>query len=643
MCGIAGVLHFDPAARPDPVVLDRMTDCLEHRGPDGRGVHIEGPVGLGHRRLSIIDLAGGAQPMQSEDGQVTVAFNGEIYNFQQIRAELESSGHRFRTSSDTEVLLALYQARGLAALGRLRGMFAFGLWDAPKRTLHLVRDRVGIKPLYYARTANRLVFGSELKAVVAAGGIRTDLDVQALDDFLAHAFIRAPRTIFQTIRKLEAGHVLTVRLRPHSPRPDIQRRRYWRLPPHPRPGLPRSGADTPTPREAGQELLARLEESVRLRLIADVPLGAFLSGGLDSSAVVWLMSRVSSRPVRTFTIGFDEQAFDERRVARSVAARLGTRHEEALVTPDAVAALPHVLSAFDEPFGDPSAIPTWYVSRMAREHVTVVLSGDGGDELFAGYRRYPILGREMARLGAWPAPLRRALSAAVRPALRPEHRWRGWLERLPAGPEARYAGYRAIFSPAMRRRLLSPALRPALDPAATGRLFEKVHPDTLRADPLAPLLASDFTLYLPDDVLTKVDRMSMAHGLEARVPLLDHEVVEYVTGLPMEYKLRAGTSKWLLRELIAPDMPPEVLSHHKQGFSVPLDAWLRGDLASLLADVVGGPIRTSGLFQTRYVEGLVGAHTRGAPGLGWGLWQVLIFGLWLDSTARDLGRMASTP
>lgn len=631
MCGIAGILHFEPRARVDPAILDRMTDCLAHRGPDGRGTLCEGPVGLGHRRLSIIDLAGGAQPMRSADGQVTLVFNGEIYNFHSLRAELETAGHRFRTDSDTEVLLELYRARGIDAVDRLRGMFAFAIWDAPRRTLHLARDRVGIKPLFYARSAHRLVFGSELKAVLAAGGGRTDLDLQALDDYLAHAFIRAPRTIYQGINKLLPGHRMSVRLKLGGAPPDVSIRPFWRVPAYTAPGR-----DVPTPSEAKQELLTRLEESVRLRLIADVPLGAFLSGGLDSSTVVWLMSRVASKRVRTFTVGFHEHDFDERAMARTVARHLGTDHQEELISPDAVTALPHVLSATDEPFGDPSAIPTWYVCRMARRHVTVCLSGDGGDELFAGYLRHPIIAREAERLEWIPTPLRQAASTLARVAVPRDHRWRSWIDRLPGDLEARYARYRAIFSRPLRQALLSPELRPAVDAEITARLFARIPPGTIPpGDPLSPLLASDFTLYLPDDVLTKVDRMSMAHGLECRVPLLDPEVVSYVNQLPTRYKLQGATSKWLLRELIAPEMPPELLSQPKQGFSVPVDTWLRGDLAPLLRDVVHGPLRDSRLFQTRLLERLLRAHAAGTPGLGWGLWQLLIFGLWHDHAARN--------
>jgi asparagine synthase (glutamine-hydrolysing) len=632
MCGISGILLGGGGGRVDADVIGRMNDAVAHRGPDDHGQWVDGPVGLAHRRLSIIDISTGQQPMRSRDGSAVIVFNGEIYNYREIKRELEAKGRVFETNSDTETILALYAEMGTACVERLRGMFAFAIWDARLRRLVLARDRVGIKPLHYALTDRALVFGSELKSVTASGLVDTTLDAQAVDDFFAHAFIRAPRTILEKVRKLEAGHVLVADLDEGLPGPAVSIHRYWRLPPHGTGGRPEMDG-----REAGEELVRLLEDSVRMRLISEVPLGAFLSGGIDSSTIVWLMSRVSSEPVRTFTIGFREEGYDERTYARAVARRFGTRHTEEVVTPDAVSTLPLVLAAHDEPFGDPSSIPTWYVSRMARDHVTVCLSGDGGDELFAGYRRHAAIGGELGRTGVLPAVARRLVSRAGRRLLAPEARWRNIVERLELEPEEHYGRYRSIFTPSMRRRLYSRSFGSHIDMRDTSRLFCKVHEETLGADAVSRLLASDFTIYLPDDVLTKVDRMSMAHGLECRVPLLDHEVVEFVTRLPISMKLRGGTSKRLLRELIAPHMPPVVLSHDKQGFSVPVAGWLRNELRSIIEEVVrGSALRSTGMFEPSYLDGLYRMHLSGRRDMSWQLWQVLIFGLWHSETRPGL-------
>jgi asparagine synthase (glutamine-hydrolysing) len=608
-----------------------MTDTLTHRGPDEAGLYLDGPVGLGHRRLSIIDITSGQQPMQSEDGAVVLSFNGEIYNYRELRRSLKDRGHRFVTSSDTEVILALYREFGVSTVEHLRGMFAFAIWDVRQRRLVLARDRVGIKPVYYAQTSNALVFGSEMKAVLASGLVDDALDNQALDDFFAHAFIRAPRSIFAMVKKLEPGHVLVASLDGQSAQPRVDLRRYWRLPVH---GGESCGQMTP--HHARRELLRLLEDAVRMRLIAEVPLGAFLSGGIDSSTVVWLMSRVSSEPVRTFSIGFREGDYDERRYARAVARRFGTKHEEEIVSPDAVATLPHVLAAHDEPFGDPSSIPTWYVCRMARRHVTVCLSGDGGDELFAGYRRYAVIARERAVTKYLPQRLLAQVSRLGKLVLSPEAKRRNFVERMATGLEPHYASFRAIFTPAMRRRLFSPEFHRTLDVSETARLMAKVPVATLETDPISPLLASDFTSYLPDDVLTKVDRMSMAHSLECRVPFLDHEVVEFVTKLPISHKLHGGVSKRLLRSLVAPHLPPEVLSHRKQGFSVPLRDWLRNELRGQLHDAIHGrTLRETGMFQPAYLQRVEQIHQSGRRDLSWHLWQILIMDQWLQRTGSD--------
>ncbi len=618
MCGIAGFVSREGASVPQRERLQRMCDAIVRRGPDAEGQHVDGRVHLGHRRLSIIDLDAGQQPMVSDDGQVALIFNGEIYNHAELRQELEQRGVRFETRCDTEVILRLYLEDGEACVQRLRGMFAFAIWDRRSGQLLLVRDRVGIKPLYYARTADGFVFGSELKALLATGWVSRERDLQALDDFFAHGFIRASRSVYRQVSKLGAGELLRLSCADGS----IARERYWQLP------APGTGPTDPAEAQAG--LLARIDEAVRIRLMSDVPLGAFLSGGIDSSTVVWRMAEHSSAPVDTFSIGFDDERFDETPVARAVAKHFGTRHHEQRVTPDALQVLPRVIAAHDEPFGDPSSIPTWYVCQVARRDVTVCLSGDGGDELFAGYGRYATLAGEAARL-AWPRAVRTL--AARLPVGRAEGRTRNKLERIAAADaEEHYARFRAIFSASMREQLWSTEARARIDADATAALFEVMPRAWRDSDSVGRMQACDFGVYLPDDVLTKVDRMSMDHSLEARVPLLDHEVVEYAFALPTALKYQPGRSKAILRDLIEPHLPRAVLEHRKQGFSVPLSRWMRGPLAAQLRALPERPAyREGGLFEPSYVRRLVELHLSGEEELAWPLWQLLIYDAWEEA------------
>lgn len=632
MCGITGVLLDPSDPSPRSAALDRMIASITHRGPDAAGRWTAEGIALGHRRLSIIDLEGGAQPMQLPGDGPVIVYNGEVYNYASERETLVSAGHRFETDSDTEVVLRLFAEHGTDFTHRLRGMFALAIWDPAHQRLVLVRDRLGIKPLYWAQTRAGVVFGSELKAVMASGLVDDAVDPQAVDDFFTHGYVRAPRTIFAAVRKLAPGHLLTAT---RGAGLDIRQQRYWEIPRRD------PGAGVVTYEEAKQRLTEVLDEAVRLRLRSDVPLGAFLSGGIDSSTVVWRMSAQVDRPIKTFSIGFDDAAVDESRHALAVAEHFGTDHHPERVTADSVALLPELMAAHDEPFGDPSSIPTWYVSRLARKHVTVCLSGDGGDELFAGYVRYPRIGRQLRRNARIPALMRRAIARSSR-LFPTESRQRDLLGRVVLDPETYYSHYRSMFSEDMRTALYDEAFAAQVDMAATARVFGPAGAAIHTDDPVARVQAADLAWYLPDDILTKVDRMSMAHSLEARVPLLDHHFVELAASLPVEYKLRDGRTKAILRDIIEPHLPPRITARGKQGFSLPLRKWFAGPLGARLEDALTGPTyRESGWFRPDYLQRLWQLHCQGDRDLSWTLWQVLVFDVWYTSTRPTLGRAAA--
>jgi asparagine synthase (glutamine-hydrolysing) len=616
MCGIVGVLHQDQAP-VDRALLKRMTDIISHRGPDGEGFHLDGPVGLGHRRLSIIDLAGGAQPMASGDGSVWITYNGEVYNYRELRRELEGLGVRFRTSSDTEVILAAYETWGVECLGHLRGMFAFGLWDGKRRQMFLARDRAGIKPLVYAWDGRCLRFASELKALLEDPAVPRDLDWDALQEYLTYLYIPGPRTIFQGIRKLPPASYLLCSL--DGGEPEV--RTYWdvRMEPQTR----------GTEADWAQELDHLLHEAVRLHTIADVPVGAFLSGGLDSSTVVACMARNATAPVKTFSIGFDEQDFDELRYARLVAARCGTEHFEMVVKPDVMDILPKLAWQFDEPFGDASAIPTYCVSRITRDHVTVALSGDGGDENFAGYRRYAEALRLHRRFDRLPGSL-----------IRPLSRWAG--ARRPAGARGRELMIQAGASPIDRYfRMLTyqsaETLGSLLTAEAAAHLSRRVDSEDFarlagRAggeDYVSQLQYVDVHHYLPEDILTKVDRASMLTSLESRVPLLDHLVMEHAARMPVGLKLRDGAGKHILKEAMRPYLPAEILTRRKMGFGVPLDAWFRGELRGFTRDILTDRrTRQRGILRPEAVDQLLASHLEGRRDQSSQLWSLICLELW---------------
>jgi asparagine synthase (glutamine-hydrolysing) len=620
MCGIAGVFRFGEGPPPDEPLLRRMADTLVHRGPDGDGYSVRGPIGLAHRRLAIIDLAGGRQPMGNEDGSVEVTFNGEIYNFEELRAGLLAKGHVFRTRSDTEVLVHLYEEEGDRLVERLRGEFAFAIADHRRRRVLLARDRVGVKPLYYALDGRRLVFGSEAKAVLAEGSTPRRVDPAALLDYLAFRYVPSPRTIYPDVRKLPPATTLAVESDGRT-----TERRYWTLRYEPERGL--------TVDAWCERVRASIAESVRIEMTADVPVGGFLSGGVDSSAVVSYMAEASPHPVVACTMGFSEAAYDEREHARLVARHVGADHREQVVTPDALAIARKLAWHYDEPFGDSSAVPTYLVSKMAREHVTVALSGDGGDEGYAGYRRYRFEAAEARLRGLLPAALRAPVFGTLA-ALYPKADWlprplrakttlRNLAERDPARSYYRSVGTVAGFD---RTVLLRRETLRAADGHDPGDLIREAFRTAGTDDAVSRAQSCDMRTWLPEDMLTKVDRASMASSLEVRVPLLDHVHLELTARIPSDLKLRGGVGKWILKKAMEPRLPLDVLYRRKQGFAVPVREWLRGDLRAYGEDaLLGRDARLAEWFDQDAVRALWDEHQSGLRDASDLLWLLLSF------------------
>ena len=619
MCGIAGfadLASFSHTLDADRARVKAMCDVMRHRGPDDEGFHVEPGVALGMRRLSIIDLSTGNQPIHNEDRAISVVFNGEIYNYRELRQELEDSGHRFYTSSDTETIVHGYEEWGDRVFSKLRGMFGIALWDARSRALLVARDRAGIKPLYYAEAGGRLFFGSEAKCVLANPEVDRELDPAALDHYLAYQYTPRDRSIFRGIRKLRPGHYLKVsdgRVTTHQ---------YWEVP------APGDAVFTGSERDALTQLRSVLGDAVRSHMVADVPLGAFLSGGIDSSLVVALMAEASDRPVKTFSIGFDESGFDELPHARRVAKHLGTDHHELVVRPDALGILDRIVWHLDEPFADPSAIPTWYVSEMARRHVTVVLSGDGGDELFGGYTRY-LPHPRIESFDRLAPGVGRAVAAAAWRALPHGARGKNFLRHVARNAQGRYVDSVTFFHADERRALLSPALRAGIRDWNTEGYFSLPFARFAHLPLQAQLMSFDFETYLPEDCLVKVDRMSMAHSIESRVPLLDHFVIEFAAALPASMKMPGGRLKHLLKELAFTLVPREILDRPKQGFSVPIGHWFRGELREAFGDILGSPLtRQRGYFDHAFVDRVLAEHLSGRRDHSWQLWMLLVFELW---------------
>ena len=607
MCGICGIASSNGPA--DPERLARMSATLVHRGPDGDGTLTDGPVGLAARRLAIIDLQTGDQPIANEDGTIHVVQNGELYNYRELRAELERAGHRFRTHSDTEVLVHLYEQHGLDFACRLRGMFAAAVWDSARRRLVLARDRYGIKPLYYRASDTGLEFASELRALP-----RGEVDPDALEAFLAFNSIPAPLTIFRETRKLAPGHMLAWE------DGDIHLQRFARPGPAPE-GELREDDEA----EVVEELRARLRDSVRAHLIADVPVGVLLSGGIDSSALAALAAEASNEPVRTFSIGFEERSFDELGDARLVADRYGTQHRELVLRPDAAQLLPALAEAFDEPFADSSALPTYLVSQLAAQDVKVALSGEGGDELFGGYYTYAadLLALRFGGLARIARPLVERLPASSGRASF-DYKAKRFVRAAHLPPLERHHGWKEIFSPDARAELTG--RRTDFDPVD---LLRARFAETEGAELLARLQDVDFGLYLVDDLLVKTDRASMAHSLEARVPYLDPAVTNLAFALPRRHRVRGLRKKVLLRKAVAPLLPERIVRGKKRGFSIPAAAWLRAELEPFARDTLSGDtLRRQGYFRPEAVERLIDRHVAGQEDLSRQLWGLLAFTLW---------------
>jgi asparagine synthase (glutamine-hydrolysing) len=611
MCGIAGIVNLD--GRPvAPAEVRDMCSVLAHRGPDEEGLYIGSGAGLGMRRLSIIDLTTGSQPLSSEDRTIWAVCNGEIYNHRELRRDLTRRGHEFATRSDAETIVHLYEELGADCVERLRGMFALAVWDERRRALLLARDRIGIKPLYYAEIGNRILFASELKAILEHPAVERRLSWEAVGHLFAFQSTPARQSIVDAVRKLEPGYMLQA-----SAGRGVRTRRYWEL---------RFEPDTTSSADdlAGR-LRDRLEESVRLHLESDVPVGAFLSGGIDSSAVVATMARLSSGRVKTFSIGFDERDYDELAHARAVARRFGTEHHEMVVRPDALDLLDDLVWHLDEPFGDASAIPTFMVSRLAAGSVKVVLSGDGGDELFAGYDKYVVEGRER-RAEPLLRPFRGALGILASAWPR-RARGANLLRHFSLDGAARYLDASTLFRLDDQRRLFRPGPFALLSAHAPWR------PASARLDGsaghwLSALQSFDFAGYLPLDILTKVDRMSMAHGIEARVPLLDHRLVEFAATIPPGLALEGGVTKSIFKRALRGVLPDAVLDRPKQGFAVPLGRWFRGRLGPMVRDLLlSERSRGRGIFQEAFIADLLARHARGRD-LDAAIWTLMSFELW---------------
>jgi len=621
MCGIAGFVDLWDAtsirsAEERAVSLDRMCRIIRHRGPDDQGVMLKPGVALGMRRLAIIDLVTGHQPISGEDGSVTIVFNGEIYNFQETKPKLEARGHTFKTHSDTEAIVHAYEEHGPACLKELRGMFAFAIWDDKAQSLFVARDRAGKKPLYYTTTSSgTFVFGSELKTLLEHPDVERELNPLALDAYFTLGYVPDPLSIFRNIHKLPPGHYLTFT----KGRVDVQQ--YWDFDFREEPK--RSEADYVA------ELRDLLDESVRLRLISDVPLGAFLSGGIDSSTVVGLMARHMGQPVKTFSIGFHEDSYNELEYARLTAKKFGTDHHEFFVTPDICAIVDELVWHFDEPFADSSAIPTYMVSKLARDYVTVILSGDGGDELFGGYTRY-VVERKRGGFERLPKPLREGLMRPLSERL-PHATWgRNYLHNVSLDPIARYLDSVSVFTSLNRKALYTPDFFQKLGQGGyAGNLFRELADQVKTDEPLDRLLYVDSKTYLPGDILTKVDRMSMAVSLEARAPLLDHKLIDFVTGVPASLKLAGFQTKHLLKEAVKDLIPADILHRPKQGFGVPIQEWINQQLRSRIRDTLrDARTRQRGYINSNYLDILLDEHERGRRDHSMGLWSLLMLELW---------------
>ena len=629
MCGICGILGRDDGAAFGEALVRQMADVLTHRGPDDSGTLVrdfgaaERParVGLGHRRLSIIDLEGGHQPMSNEDGSIWIVFNGEIYNFPDLRDQLLKAGHEFNTRSDTETIIHLYEERGIKCLEELRGMFAFAIWDEPRKRLFMARDRLGQKPLSYFADENRFIFASEIKSILQAPNVPREVNELALHHYLTLQYVPHPLTMFKGIRKLSPGHYLV------REKGDTKVERYWSPPFRREKRLPE--------REYVGRLRDLLTEATRLRLISDVPLGAFLSGGIDSTVVVGLMSQLTREPVRTFSIGFREKKYDELNYARAAAEHFKTEHKEFIVEPDAVDVIPKLVWHYDEPFADSSAIPTYYVSQMTSEHVKVALTGDAGDEGFCGYPRYkavklstlfdilPGVARRLLASGIWKVAPVSVESKTLR------RRAKRFFEAMNLPRQARYLRWCCIFDDSRKYALYDDRMLEQFRGTPSAGIFDDEYAKAPDLDFLARTTFVDFMRYLPDDLLVKVDIASMAHGLETRSPFLDHRLIEFLAAVPTDLKLRGFRAKHLLKRTFRDIIPRSIRRRKKMGFGVPIADWFRGELKDYVRDVLlDRHALGRGYFRPEAVRHLVNEHTKGQFDHGYRLWSLLMLELW---------------
>ena len=629
MCGIVGILDIRGARPIDREALRRMNESQHHRGPDEGELYLEPGLGMGHRRLSIIDIATGQQPFRSADGSMTLVFNGEIYNYRTLRDELVAQGHVFRTKSDTEVIMQAYQAWGEECVHRLRGMFAFALFDRNKQLMFMARDHVGVKPMFYSLLPNGLfVFGSELKSIMSFPELSRELNPRAVEDYFAYGYVPEPNTIYHNAFKLSPGHCITLRIGDTT----VQPRRYWDLPFNVQPKRPQQDIE--------RELIERLRECVGSQMESEVPLGAFLSGGVDSSAVVAMMAQQDDKPVQTCSIGFDHPDYDESIYANEVAQRYRTNHFSQIVDQDDYGLIDTLARLYDEPFADSSAIPTYRVCQLARQRVTVALSGDGGDENFAGYRRYRFAMAEQRVRDKLPLGLRKPVFGALG-RLYPKADWAPRVLRAKTTFEAlardTVEGYFHGVSrmpDRMRDELFSEGFKRRLQGYSAIEVFRDHAANAPTDDPLSLIQYLDFKTWLPGDILTKVDRASMAHSLEVRVPLLDHTFVEWASNLPTDIKLGGGEGKYILKKSLEPHLSHDVLYRAKQGFSIPLAAWLRGPLSDKLRAAVRSPqLLDTGIFNADYLHTMAEQHIASTRDHSAALWQVLMFETFLRVNA----------
>lgn len=634
MCGIAGIFDAREPSNLDADLLKQMTDALVHRGPDESGFFVEPGIGLGHRRLSIIDLSSGQQPMTSADGSIVVSYNGEIYNYQEIRSILIECGYHFRTNSDTEVILYAWMEWGENCVQHFRGMFAFALYDKRTQSLFLARDRLGVKPLYYSvLPGNVIIFGSELKALLVHPALKRDHDLVSIENYFAYGYIPEPRTIFQSVQKLPAGHTITIR----RGRSVGQSHQYWDLNFH--------QTHKGSVEALGAELIDRMREAVKIRLVSEVPLGAFLSGGVDSSAVVALMAGLSTEPVNTCSIGFREAGYDESSYADRIAQKYHTRHHQRIVDADDFHLIDQLVAAYDEPFADASALPTYRVCQLARETVTVALSGDGGDEMLAGYRRHRFFLNEENVRDVLPLSMRRPLFGFLG-RLYPKMDWapralraKSTFQSLSLTSSEAYFNAVAVLGDDQRSQLFSDNFKQQLQGYRASELYCSAMENAPAEDALSRAQYADIKVWLPGDILTKMDRVSMAVSLEAREPLLDHKLMEWAAGLPLDMRIRGGQGKWLFKKALEPHIPYDILYRPKMGFVVPIERWFRGPLASRITSILdGSSTLNSGWFNMNFIRQAINDHVGGYRNNSRLLWQLIM----LDASLKRLSTISTS-